>query len=50
MRKTLLQLGKLRVQLKVLEQKRDKLEQEYAAMPDGKAKYALYNELEHARK
>ncbi|MGN0779105.1 MAG: oligopeptide/dipeptide ABC transporter ATP-binding protein [Aristaeellaceae bacterium] len=49
-RKTLLHLGKLRAQLKVLEQKRDKLEQEYAAMPDGKAKYALYNELEHARK
>ena len=49
-RKTLLHLGRLRTQLKALEQKRDNLESEYNAMPDGKAKYAKFNELEHARK
>ena len=48
--KTLQHLGRLRTQLKALEQKRDHLEREYNAMPDGKAKYAKYNELEHARK
>ena len=44
-RKTLLHLGRLRTQLKALEQKRDNLESEYNAMPDGKAKYAKFNEL-----
>ena len=48
--KTLKNLPKLRTQLKTLEQKRDAMEKEYLAMPDGKAKYAKYNELEHARK
>ncbi len=48
--KTLKNLPKLRIQLKTLEQKRDTLEKEYEAMADGKAKYAKYNDLEHARK
>ncbi|MBR6569800.1 MAG: ATP-binding cassette domain-containing protein [Clostridia bacterium] len=47
---TIKTLGKRRAQLKPLEAKRDALQMEYDAMPEGEAKYNKYNELEHARK
>ena len=50
MGKTISSLSKRREKLKQLESKREALEKEYDAMPDGKAKYAKFNEVEHARK
>ena len=50
MGKTISSLAKRREKLQQLESKRDALEKEYDAMPDGKAKYAKFNEVEHARK
>ena len=50
MGETIRTLGKRREKLKQLEAKREALEKEYDAMPDGKAKYAKFNEVEHARK
>ena len=47
---TIKTLGKRRSQLKTLEAKRDALQKEYDAMPDGEAKYVKANELEVARK
>ena len=47
---TIKTLGKRRAQLKTLEAKRDAMEKEYNAMPDGEAKYNKANELEVARK
>ena len=50
MGKTISSLSNRREKLKQLESKREALEKEYDAMPDGKAKYAKFNEVEHARK
>ena len=50
MGETIRTLGKRREKLKQLEAKREALEKEYDAMPDGKVKYAKFNEVEHARK
>ena len=47
---TIKTLGKRRAQLKTLEAKRDALQKEYDAMPDGEAKYVKANDLEVARK
>ncbi len=47
---TIKTLGKRRSQLKTLEAKRDALQKEYDAMPDGEAKYNKANDLEVARK
>ena len=47
---TIKTLAKRRAQLKTLEAKRDAMEKEYNAMPDGEAKYNKANELEVARK
>ncbi len=47
---TIKTLAKRRAQLKTLEQKRDAMQKEYDAMPDGEAKYNKANELEVARK
>ena len=47
---TIKTLAKRRAQLKTLEAKRDAVEKEYNAMPDGEAKYNKANELEVARK
>ena len=47
---TIKTLAKRRTQLKTLEAKRDAVEKEYNAMPDGEAKYNKANELEAARK
>lgn len=50
MGETIRTLGKRREKLRQLEARREALEKEYDAMPDGKAKYAKHNEVEHARK
>ena len=47
---TIKTLSKRRAQLKTLEAKRDAIQKEYDAMPDGEAKYVKANELEAARK
>ena len=47
---TIRTLDKRRAQLKVLEEKRDQVEKEYNALPDGEEKYAKFNDLEQARK
>ena len=47
---TISTLDKRKVRLKELEQKRDALQKEYDAMPDGPAKFDKQNELQHARK
>ena len=47
---TIKTLAKRRAQLKTLEAKRDAVEKEYNAMPDGEAKYNKANDLEVARK
>ncbi len=47
---TIRSLDKRRSQLKTLEAKRDALQKEYDAMPDGQAKYSKKNELDHAAK
>ncbi len=47
---TIKTLAKRRSQLKTLEAKRDALQKEYDAMPDGEAKYNKANDLEVARK
>ena len=47
---TIKTLAKRRAQLKTLEEKREAVEKEYEAMPDGEAKYAKFNEVEQARK
>ena len=47
---TIKTLAKRRTQLKTLEAKRDAVEKEYNAMPDGEAKYNKANDLEVARK
>ena len=48
--KTIKDLDKNKKRLHELEQKRDALEKEYEALPDGKAKYQKRNELDAARK
>ena len=48
--KTISNLDKNKKKLAELERKRDELEKEYEAMPDGKAKYQKRNELDAARK
>ena len=48
--KTIKNLDKNKKKLRELEEKRDALEKEYEAMPDGKAKYQKRNELDAARK
>ena len=47
---TIRHLDKHKVQLKELEQKRDKLQAEYDAMPEGTEKFKKQNELQAARK
>ena len=47
---TIKTLAKRRAQLKTLEEKREAVEKEYEAMPDGEAKYAKFNDVEQARK
>ena len=47
---TIKTLAKRRTQLKTLEEKREAVEKEYEAMPDGEAKYAKFNDVEQARK
>ncbi len=47
---TIRTLGKRRAMLKTLEAKRDALQKEYDAMPDGEAKYSKRNDLDHAIK
>ena len=48
--KTIRDMDKNRKKLAELEQKRDAVEREYNAMPDGKEKYQKRNELDAARK
>ena len=48
--KTIKNLDKNKKKLAELEQKRDALEKEYEALPDGKEKYQKRNELDAARK
>ena len=48
--KTIKNLDKNKKKLHELEQKRDELEKEYEALPDGKTKYQKRNELDAARK
>ena len=48
--KTIKDLDRNKKKLAALEQKRDALEKEYEAMPDGAEKYRKRNELENARK
>ena len=47
---TLRTLEKRRAQIKSLNEKRDALQREYDAMPDGRAKYIKKNELDRAQK
>ena len=47
---TIRTLDKRKEKLKELEQKRDALQKEYDAMPDGPNKFVKQNELQHARK
>ena len=47
---TLATLDKRRAQLKTLRERRDAVRREYDALPDGKAKYAKYNDLTRAEK
>ena len=47
---TIKTLDRRKVKIKELEQKRDTLQKEYDALPDGQAKYQKLDELQHARK